>query len=259
LEKTMTDTLQSVPRFAESEFRVGRVFSRTFAVLSRNLLPFSLVTAVASVPNLLILTFQNGDAKIAPVNGGAAAGKFVFVFVLAIVLYGLSQATLLYAAFEDMRGQRVNLIESMRIGLRRFPAILGVTISTAILVGFASILLVIPGFIVFTIIFVATPVCVVEKLGPFKSMGRSGELTKGNRWKIFGLWFVTVAGGTIAQSVLLKLIVVFGGGILLGTIFWFVWSAVFGAFYAILVVVTYHDLRVAKEGVDTDQIAAVFD
>ena len=107
----MTDTLQSVPRFAESEFRVGRVFSRTFAVLSRNLLPFSLVTAVASVPNLLILTFQNGDAKIAPVNGGAAAGRFAFIFVLAIVLYGLSQATLLYAAFEDMRGRRVDLLE----------------------------------------------------------------------------------------------------------------------------------------------------
>jgi MFS family permease len=255
----MTDTLRSVARFAESAFRVGRVFNRAFSVFSRNLLPFSLITAVASLPNLLILTFQTGDAKIAPINGAAAAGKFGFVFVLAIVLYALSQATLLYAAFEDMRGRRVNLIDSMRIGLRRFLAILGVAISSAILIGFASILLVIPGLIVFTMIFVATPVCVVEKLGPSKSMSRSAALTKGNRWKIFGLWFVTLAGGTIAQSVLLKLIVVFGGGTLLGTIFWFVWSAVFGAFYAILVVVTYHDLRVAKEGVDTDQIAAVFD
>jgi hypothetical protein len=31
------------------------------------------------------------------------------------------------------------------------------------------------------------------------------------------------------------------------------------AFYAVLIVVTYHDLRVAKEGIDTDQIAAVFE
>jgi hypothetical protein len=255
----MTDTLQSVARFAESEFRVGRVFNRTFAVLSRNLLPFCLVTAVAGLPNLLILTFQSGVARTAPINGGAAAGKFALVFVLSIVLYALSQAILLYAAFEDMRGRPVNLIESMRIGLRRFFAILGVAISSSILVVLASILLIIPGLIVFTIICVATPVCVVEKLGPFKSMGRSAQLTKGSRWKIFGLWFVTIVGGTIAQSLLLRLIVVFGGGTLLGTVFWFVWSAVFGAFYAILMVVTYHDLRVAKEGVDTDQIAAVFD
>jgi hypothetical protein len=34
---------------------------------------------------------------------------------------------------------------------------------------------------------------------------------------------------------------------------------VWGAFYAIFVVVTYHDLRVAKEGVDVHEIASVFD
>jgi hypothetical protein len=38
-----------------------------------------------------------------------------------------------------------------------------------------------------------------------------------------------------------------------------IWSGVWGAFYAICVVVAYHDLRVAKEGVDTAQIAAVFE
>jgi hypothetical protein len=38
-----------------------------------------------------------------------------------------------------------------------------------------------------------------------------------------------------------------------------VWGAIWSAFLAILIVVTYHDLRVAKEGVDTDQIAAVFE
>ena len=37
------------------------------------------------------------------------------------------------------------------------------------------------------------------------------------------------------------------------------WNGIWGAFYAIFAVVTYHDLRVAKEGVDTAQIAAVFE
>ena len=49
-----------------------------------------------------------------------------------------------------------------------------------------------------------------------------------------------------------------GGPILAWSCLW-LWGALFGAFNAIMVVVTYHDLRVAKEGVDTDQIAAVFD
>jgi hypothetical protein len=38
-----------------------------------------------------------------------------------------------------------------------------------------------------------------------------------------------------------------------------IWNAIWTAFFSIVIVVTYHDLRVAKEGVDTDQIAAVFE
>ena len=45
----------------------------------------------------------------------------------------------------------------------------------------------------------------------------------------------------------------------LGQVVNLIWSAAWSAFYAIVIVVTYHDLRVAKEGVDTEQIAAVFE
>ena len=36
-------------------------------------------------------------------------------------------------------------------------------------------------------------------------------------------------------------------------------TAAWGALYAILTVAAYHDLRIAKEGVVTDRMAAVFD
>jgi hypothetical protein len=89
-------------------------------------------------------------------------------------------------------------------------------------------------------------------------MGRSAQLTKGHRWKIFGLWIAPIVAGAIVQSVLEGLSN-YVGGTLLMLIVLLAWGALVSAFYAILVVVTYHDLRVAKEGVDTDQIAAVFD
>jgi hypothetical protein len=38
-----------------------------------------------------------------------------------------------------------------------------------------------------------------------------------------------------------------------------VWAALWGAYYSIAVAVSYHDLRVAKEGIDIEQIASVFD
>jgi hypothetical protein len=44
-----------------------------------------------------------------------------------------------------------------------------------------------------------------------------------------------------------------------GSVALLLWISVYGPFNAVLTAVTYHDLRVAKEGIDTDQIAAVFD
>jgi hypothetical protein len=38
-----------------------------------------------------------------------------------------------------------------------------------------------------------------------------------------------------------------------------IWTGIAGAFAGVVITVTYYDLRVIKEGVDIDQIAAVFD
>jgi uncharacterized membrane protein len=124
--------------------------------------------------------------------------------------------------------------------------------------GIASVLFLIPGLILFTMWFVATPVCVVEKLGPLGSMGRSSRLTKGHRWKIFGLFLLLIIiSVVVSQSVAVILVAI--GGVTLALLGAIAWGGVWGAFYAISVVVTYHDLRAAKEGTDIDQIAAVFD
>jgi MFS family permease len=236
---------------AAGEFRVGQVFSRTSAVLSRNFLTFFVVTLVAGLPRLLWADETNV----------ATAGSFGRLFgglFLSLVLGTLAQAIVLYGAFQDMRGRPVNLGDCLRVGLNRFFAIIGLAIcmSIGLMVGF--LLLFVPGVILAVMWFVATPACVVERLGPLSSMGRSSELTKGHRWKIFGMILLVVIGGAIASGIILALLSALQITVLaiLGNL---IWNGVWGAFYAIFVVVTYHDLRVAKEGVDVHQIAAVFD
>jgi len=145
----------------------------------------------------------------------------------------------------------------MKVGLSRFLPVLGVAISVGLLSGLSAILLVFPAFIVMTMLFVAMPACIVEQLGPINSLKRSAQLTKGHRWKIFGLWLlVLVIAGVV--NLIPKAAGIFGGPAV-GLLLELVWNALTGAFNAVMVVVTYHDLRVAKEGVDTDQIASVFD
>jgi hypothetical protein len=250
----MTDTA----RFAESDFRVGRVLNRTTAVLSRNFLTFFVVTAVAHLPAMLLFGQSSNTAADTPFE--IMRGLFLVLggLVLLIVLSTLSQAIVLYGAFQNMRGRPVNLNESLQVGLRRFFPIVGLAILVSLAAGFAAIFLLVPGLILITMWFVATPVCVVEQLGPIRSMGRSRQLTKGHRWKIFGLMLLLIIISAVISPALQYSLNALGGTplALVGDL---IWNGAWGAFYAIAVVVTYHDLRVAKEGTDIEQIAAVFD
>src|SRR6202020_2425597 len=90
-----------------------------------------------------------------PANPFQNVGWTVFGGFLAIVLSSLSQAIVLYG------------------GLGRILPIIVLAISVAILGMLGSMLLIFPGLMLFTMWFVATPACVVGRLGPFRSMGRS--------------------------------------------------------------------------------------
>jgi hypothetical protein len=255
----MTD--QSLPphRYAELKsgagyFDIGHAFNQTFSIFSRNLLPFGLVCAVASLPS--VLTFSRGADPAFLANSGG--GWIALGAISTLVLNVLSQAAVLYAAFDDMRGLPIDMAESIRVGLRRFFPVLIVSICVPLLAGIAALALVFPGLMVGTMLFVSVPACVVERLGPFKSMGRSAQLTKGHRWKIFGAWIAVLVIGGIAQSMLAAVAKQIGG-LPFNLFVSLLCSALLIAFNAILAVVIYHDLRVAKEGVSTDQIAAVFD
>jgi MFS family permease len=247
----MTNVSAAAPT-AGGEFRIGGVISQATAVLSRNFLTFFVVTLVAGAPRALLIgdTSHGFDAD--------AAGKLALGFFLSAVLSTLAQAIVLYGAFQDMRGRPVNLVDCLKIGLSRFFPIIGLAICMTIGLMIGFLLLFVPGLILAIMWFVATPACVVEQLGPLASMGRSSALTKGHRWKIFGMVVLVVIGAMIVGVIIGALLGLTGSPVLvtLGTL---VWTGIWGAFYAIFAVVTYHDLRVAKEGIDVHQIASVFD
>jgi hypothetical protein len=241
-----TVSLPSAP-FTEGEFRIGSVLNRTWSVLSRNFLTFFLVTGIADLPDVL---FSNvGHSRVMTV---------IAVFVSG-VMGRLSQAVVLYRAFQEMRGERVSIFRSFQVGWRRFLPNLGLAICAGLLTMLATALLVIPGVIVFLMLFVATPACVVERLGPFDSMDRSAQLTKGHRWKILGMLLLMGIPAVVIIVLFEGIAEVAGGGLILSAACELTWNAIVDAGYAMLVIATYHDLRVAKEGVDTAQIASVFE
>ncbi|SFJ92156.1 hypothetical protein SAMN05216304_11914 [Bosea sp. OK403] len=232
-------------------FRVGAVLDKTFAVFSRQLGKFILLALIPMAPLLLLVLIMGA-------GGGAGAGFAVAAAVIGIatfVLQVMAQATSLYGAFQEMRGQPFTIGQSLQIGLAQVLPVIGVALLSGLAAGLGAMLFVIPGLIVMCMLAVAIPACVIEKTDVMASLYRSVALTKGYRWQVFGLLMLIFAVALIGSSVLSRM----AGYGFVGECLSFAWQVVTTAFGAVLAAVIYHDLRAAKEGIDLDTLANTFD
>ena len=94
----------------------------------------------------------------------------------------------------------------------------------------------------------------------FDSMSRSAALTKGNRWRILGLWVIFVIAIWILQVALAlaaaAVISVLGN--VLGAVLLALVSAVSSVIASIASAVAYVELRYVKEGTDVKELAEIF-
>jgi hypothetical protein len=247
----MTQTSPAV--ISTGDFRLGSIISRSASILWRHVLSFFVVGVIASWPILLqisILTAEPGDELAL-----SDVPWMLLVIILLMVFSTVGQAIVIHAAFQDMRRGPVRLVESLNVALQRFWPLIGLTLAGLLtMVGLA--LLLVPGLIFSTLWFVSLPACIVEQLGPWKSLDRSRELTRGHRWKVFGLVLLLVIGSSVSSLVgpwvtPTSAVVAVVGALM--------WNGIWTAFTAVTAIVTYHDLRMAKEGIDIEPIAVVFD
>lgn len=252
----MTNT--SIPtHLALSDFRVSRVLSRTATILSQHFLIFFVVGVIANIP-AIVLT-QRGAATLQTGTPSGEAVALVFIgILLTFILSMVGQAVMLHAAFQAMRMRPVSLGDSLKVGLARFIPVILLSIIMVLLAGLGMIFLIVPGVILLTMWFVGTPACVVERTGPWASLKRSAQLTKGHRWAIFGLMLLLIIVSAIVSGLIEVVLGPLRNEIIL-MLATLLWGAIWSAYYSITVVMVYHDLRVAKEGIDIEQIAAVFD
>lgn len=248
--------------YAEDGFRVGRVLGRSFGVLFRHFVQFLLVTIVPIAPLAYVIGVEVVSVAGVKHPDPAASVRIALLMMAAVAFWVLAmmiaQAIVLYGTFQDMRGKPMRFGEAIVKGFARFFPIIGLAFCSLIAVGAGFVLLIIPGIMFAVMFYVALPACVVERLGPIASMKRSMALTKGHRWKIFGILILVALINVIAATVITTVLTVVGGvkAMLIGR---FLWQVIMGAFGAVVVAVIYHDLRAAREGIDVERMAAVFD
>ena len=257
----MSDTSIGDLRFGGDTFRVGRVLSRSLTLLLGNLPKYSLFGAAFALPHAMnaLYTFeiQAFFLKYLPSRGGFSILNWGSTFVWAIV-FSICQAAMIHGTLQDIRGRPFDISASLRRSLSRMFPVVATTVCAFAVVALGFCLLAVPGFIFVTMFYVVIPICVVESLGPLRSLGRSRELTKGHRWHIFAIYLVPVILLGLCHYLLQRHGVRYGGirGYAAAV---FLLTAIGNTYQAIVNIVTYYDLRSTNEGLDVEHLAAVFD
>jgi hypothetical protein len=247
---------------AEQEFRLGTVIGQSLSVLAKNFVPFGILYLAINAPSAIYALTLAGKP-------GADEDAGVGILTIAENFLGLiAAAAVTYAAVQELRGRHVSFGEFFSRGLAQGGAVIRVALLSGILLLLAFIAFIVPGLIFYTMWWVAIPVAVIERPGAIASLQRSAELTRGRRWQVFGLiicFFAALFATLVLFGVVLFAVlfisrradqVLLDQASALAT--WLL-SALFMAVQAVLTAVSYYCLRVAKEGVGIEDIAAVFD
>jgi hypothetical protein len=253
---------------SESKIDIGRVISRGFATLGRQVGPLLLLSLLLSgLPIFITQYLLIDNVGVGATTGEDPAGAlnmfsspFYWLSILAMILGGyLLQAALVRSTILDQTGRPVDFGGSLGVALKLLLPMIGLAILSSLIIGFGFVLLIVPGVIAYLMLSVSVPVLVEERLGVIGSMGRSRALTKGSRLRILLL-------------LILFMIVYIAVSALSGLVFFFlaqdsafgaafiaaITSAISALVLAVLLASLYIELRTVKEGASQDSLADIF-
>jgi len=241
-------------------FLVGRCLSRSAGILRRNFVSFITLSFIFTIPSMVLEflfsdTENLSDSKDMQVLIGAA------VYFVQFILSYLVNATIVYGVISDLRGQRATVVDAINRGLPMLLPVLIVAIISSISMVFGFVLFVIPGIVIMTMLWFSVPVVVAERSGIFASLSRSTQLSKGYRWKILGLILITLVITYITDfiGISVPLAILDFSIVDIKTYLEILSKVIRSIIFAVISALAYHDVRIAKEGISTDDIASVFE
>jgi hypothetical protein len=244
---------------------IGEILDRTFVYYRRH---FVMFVGIAALPNLFMLVVQLVRVLIVPRAGAPVA----VLFSLAGGLVGLiattfSQGATLIAVSQIQLGRDTNVREAFARIRSQIWELVVLSLNVGVRVALGFLLLIVPGILLALKYAVATPVAVLEQRGVSGSLSRSGDLTKGDRGRIFVIYFLlvmlllvgsllwqvptliiaTMSGARTARDIPLpaQVFSIFGS---------FVTQSLFSPIMTIAITLVYYDERVRKEAFDLEHM-----
>lgn len=235
-----------------------RVFGRNFVVFFLLSLAIRVIWLLGPMPN--------------PAAGAVTLADWpsqVVSPLLRLALAGLAQVLFVFGTLRTLQGEKARIGDTLR-GLRAIVPVVIVTILCFLPQTFAFLLdvvfpqdsmigavaglaIAVIGLVLVVLWWIAVPVIAVEGKGPFAGLARTARLTEGRRWPVLGViavvaimlflgvYLATKVGGMTTQETAAPIPTTVPGAV------WFVVTALFSAFFAILATVIYYRLRAEKE------------
>ena len=254
-----------------ASFSVGDVLGKGFKTYFKNLPAFLVMALIVYSPMILYGMIAKGPAEVSSLEDWQTQA-LIFLAVMIIgggLLSLVMSAAVTYAVVEELGGRHAPMGKSIVVGLRRMLPTLAVGFVSGLCILLGFVCLIIPGFIVTCMLYVAVPVSVVENPGVGGSLSRSAFLTKGHRWGIFGIMIivgiVSAALGFVLESALVDKVTM-GSTEVINPDDWKLYvfvnigvQIVVGALGAVIGATAYVSLRNDKDGVGVGELGKVFE
>jgi uncharacterized membrane protein (Fun14 family) len=145
---------------------IGRILNTAFGAIFGNLfVMLGIAFLFGGLPQGAISYFQQSltpQLAAGSISLGQYFGLVVLGSLLNMVFAVLAQGALVRATIASSHGERATFGECMSTAFRRLLPLLGLGIVSGLAVGFAAILLIVPGIILAVMWYVAAPVVVAD-------------------------------------------------------------------------------------------------
>lgn len=257
---------------------IGQVIGGTVKVIGRNLVTFGILGfLLAGLPTAVMGVVQVQWLRgVDMTDPGVffSAGYFTragYGGLVALITSLILQGALIHATVQDANGRKASVGDALATGLRNFLPLLGVGILFGLAIAVGFVFLIVPGVMLACAWCVASPALVVDRTGVFGAFRRAADLTRGNRWRIFGLaillWIILLIVGAIFGAVVAAVLFTTPGALQdpvaaatnpLNILLQVVQQTVGAIIGAALISVLYVELRRLRDGAGPQWLADIF-
>src|ERR1700761_2911929 len=197
--------------------RVGEILDTSIKLYGRNARTLIGAAAVAVIPlqllsAVVLLSIYNSGQDIPTgysnlfkavpqADASARAGAGAITELATVITVAFVSAACVQAVSSAYLGRPLSTGETVRFGARRLLPLLGMLILYYLGLAIAFVLLIIPGIWLYAAWGVATPALLIERLNPFRALGRSRRLVKGCWWATAGVILVSALMVAILTSI----------------------------------------------------------